>query len=92
MDLFDNSTKEEGDLKYYSRPKYESLCSSKKGEIVKSRNQINEWFRHYPASDKAEFKSRFQSNRDPQHDGAYFELILHQLLINTTFQLNCTPK
>ena len=52
------------------------------------RDKLESWFQKFPSDWQNDLRGRFRS-RDPiQHDGAFFELFLHELMIN----LGCKVK
>lgn len=51
------------------------------------RERLNAWFENYPADARSHLKGRFQRD-DHSHNGAFFELILHEMLI----RLGCTVE
>ncbi len=52
------------------------------------RTTINEWFYTYPEQGRADIAGRFRSRRDDELHSAFFELLLHRLLLN----LGCVTK
>ncbi len=45
------------------------------------RRKCESWFEHIPAEKRADLRNSFRSSDDSQHDGAFFELFLHELLL-----------
>ena len=58
------------------------------------RNELECWFRKYPDDDKHELRARFRSDDDliHNHEGAFFELFLHELLNRLGFSLTVHPN
>lgn len=50
------------------------------------RIELDAWFSHYPIESQADLRSRFRSKREHNHQSAFFELFLHELLV----RLRCT--
>ena len=50
------------------------------------RNRLESWFEKFPASSKKDVRERFRSTNPETHEGALFELFLHELMT----RLNCS--
>ena len=55
------------------------------------RNTLESWFEKYPPRHRTEFRERFRDD-DPHHEGAFFELFLHELLTRLGFSLEVHPE
>jgi hypothetical protein len=55
------------------------------------RNLLETWYESYSIQNKKSFISRFRSKRNEDHQGAFFELFLHQLLIKMGFKVEVDP-
>ena len=55
-------------------------------DIIRIRNLLESSFNKFPLEAQNDLRSRFQSNDNKQHEGAFFELFLHELLS----RLGCT--
>ena len=60
---------------------FEFLNRSAWKNVVQIREVLDSWFDNYPTNHAAHLRSRFRSKSDNQHFGAFFELLVHQLLI-----------
>lgn len=56
------------------------------------RNILENWFSGYPVSERRELRSRLRSNEDHQHEAAFFELLLHQLLVRLGCRVEVHPE
>ena len=53
-----------------------------------TRANLESWFRRFPESPRARLRSRFRSDNNREHEGALFELFLHELFT----RLGCSVK
>ncbi|NSW52705.1 MAG: hypothetical protein HPY85_09395 [Anaerolineae bacterium] len=86
--LFDDITRTRLDPARYSEPIYEYLNISGRKEAGRIRVLLSDWFSRYPHSEQIDLRNRFRSKDNFQHQGAFFELFLHELLL----QFNCKIK
>jgi hypothetical protein len=70
---------------------YSYLGSSSRPSIMQIRQLIADWFFHYPPSSQEALKKRFCSPNDIAHQGAFFELYLHELLHRLGFSIEVHP-
>lgn len=56
------------------------------------RNIIEVWFNRLPEEAKPDISARLRSTNSRDHFGAYFELVLHQILIDMGFAVYFHPK
>ena len=56
------------------------------------RNRLELWFNQYPDAHKQDLCERFRSDEDYNHEGALFELFLHELLTRLGFSLRIHPE
>ena len=56
------------------------------------RNTIESWFKKYPLEHQNELRNRFRDDNDSNHEGAFFELFLHELLARLGFSLTVHPE
>lgn len=70
-----------------SRPLYPKesafayLSRSARPEADEARSTIDEWIRDYPPEDAENLAARLRAKQDGQHLAAFFELLLHRLLL-----------
>jgi hypothetical protein len=86
MTLFDAGTRIEMRFKGYSEPDFAYLNLSGRPSVSALRPMLEEWFQHFPLNAQADMRSRFRSASNTQHQGAFFELYIHELLIS----MDCT--
>ncbi len=55
------------------------------------RKTIEQWFLRYPSVHQARFRADFRSANDLQHRAAFFELLLHELLLCLGYSLDVHP-
>ena len=46
------------------------------------RDKLESWFQKFPTDGQNDLRARFRSGRHEDHEGAFFELFLHELMIN----------
>lgn len=85
MKLFDYSLVNKSTKREYSEPTFNFLNRSSDEKYVNTRKLLENWYEHYPDNEKADLRSRFRSSNDIQHEAAFFELYLHEMLL----RLNC---
>ena len=56
------------------------------------RNTLESWFKGFPLRHRKDLRERFRSNEDQNHEGAFFELFLHELLSRLEFSLEVHPE
>ncbi len=56
------------------------------------REWLNLAFQNYPSDSSSDLQSRFKSNKDKNHRGAYFELITHALLRGSGASIDVQPR
>ena len=59
--------------------------------MQKAREQLEQWFKRYP-SNRSSLRSRFRSKKDANHDGALFELFLHELFLRLGLTVEVDPE
>lgn len=87
--LFDDIKREyEGPI-LHAEPMFVYLNRSARSKAVRIRATLEGWFSHYPEGDtKTDLEGRFRSGDDSQYRSSFFELLLHELLL----QLNCSVE
>jgi len=79
--LFDDIERPDEGPASYAESKFGYLNRTGRPEAGRVRENLENWFSHYPQHQRAEFRSRFRSPNNHQHLAAFFELALHELLI-----------
>ena len=86
MTLFDDIDREQ----YIHTPNVDSgfvfLNRNGSPEAHRLRNRLESWFEKFPGSSKKDVRERFRSSHSGTHEGALFELFVHELMI----RLGCT--
>jgi len=85
MKLFDDVVRTYQGPSLYAEPAFAYLNCSARPAAANIRQTLEVWFSRYPESEQSEFQTRFRSNDDVNHHSAFFELLLHELLL----QMNC---
>ena len=55
------------------------------------RAKCEYWFERIPEAKRPGLRKRFRSRRDDQHDGAFFELLLHELFLRLDCEVEFEP-
>lgn len=63
------------------------LCNLHDSYFSECKRKLEEWFLNYPEEHKYEIKQRFYAVSNDQFWGAYFELMLHQYLVDKGFEV-----
>ena len=92
MSLFDEIQRTELRAALYGEPTFQYLNTSQRPGFVAIRNMLEQWFCRYPEVVAADLRARFRSNDDRQHQGAFFELYLHELLHSLQFTVEVHPR
>ena len=84
--LFDDFKREYQGPALYAEPQFRFLNRSARPQAMTIRDTLQTWFSRYPEGQtKKDIEGRFRSGDDSQYRSAFFELLLHELLL----QLNC---
>lgn len=85
---------QEGDLQNSGRAisTYEFLKRCSRPECKRIRNQLEEWFGHYPGPDSEELKSRVRSGDEGHFRSAFWELYLHEFLRRLGYSVEVHPE
>lgn len=87
MKLFDEVNRDYTGVALYAEPEFIYLNRSARPEANTIRKFLEDWFSHYPGEACADIRGRFRSTNDFQHRSAFFELLIHGLLL----RLGCFP-
>ena len=55
------------------------------------RDKLESWFQKFPNDGQNDLRGRFRSSSHDAHEGAFFELFLHELLTNLGFKVEVHP-
>ena len=92
MTLFDKEAHDLGTrAKRYGEPRFEYYNHSSRPAIGQIREVLENWFSGYPDLGKSDLRGRFKSNDDRSHDGAFFELYLHEVLRKLGYEVQVHP-
>ncbi|MCY3994376.1 MAG: hypothetical protein OXF50_24345 [Caldilineaceae bacterium] len=58
---------------------------------VRLRRNLETWFKRFPASEQKDLRGKFRSDSNQQHEGAFFELFLHELITRLGFATSAHP-
>jgi hypothetical protein len=87
--VFDEIALNDASLAAYATPKFDYLNTSARPEAERVRANVEEWFGRYPAEHAAELRSRLRT--DQQHETAFFELFIHEVLTRLGWCITIHP-
>jgi hypothetical protein len=85
--LFDLSVALDASPKRHVESRYDYFCRTSRPRAVRVRELLESWFAIYPTSHQSQLKSRFPAD----FDAAYFELLLHQILVQSGYSIAVEP-
>jgi len=91
MRLFDQIARDDFTSAEYAEPIFSYLNRTARLEFDKIRNELEDWFSRYPDSEKLELRGQFRSDINSQHQGAFFELLLHEMLLKMGCKVEIHP-
>ena len=91
MRLFDDIVRTEGRPRWEAEPSYIYYNTSARPGIAAIRDLLEEWFDRFPAASQADLCGRFRSPDEAHHEGAFFELYIHELACKMGFELRDHP-
>ena len=91
MWLFDEIAREYDGPALYAEPAFDYLNHSSRPEAEKVRRVVEGWFERYPEPERADLCGRFRSRNNRQHYAAFFELLLHELLMRLECNVQIHP-
>ncbi len=91
MNLFDNLQRKYLGPADYAEPRFSFLNRSARPAVRKIRELLEYWFEQFPDSGKRDLLSRFRSDDDRHHLGAFFELYCHALLTRQGYTAELHP-
>jgi hypothetical protein len=80
MSIFDNIPRDDTESLPPGEAQFAYLNRSGRPEAARVREKAEAWFADYPDTDRDDLVARFRSTIDDQHQSAFFELFLFQLL------------
>ena len=92
MKVFDEFERTDASSSKLNRSLFPYLNLSNNQQVAKIRLTIEEWFKSFPKKDKADLRERLRSLHNNQFEGAFFELVLHQLLSGMGCEVESHPS
>jgi hypothetical protein len=93
MSLFDANANNIGTrAKLYNEPIFQYYNESSRVPIVQVRGILDDWFARYPDEGSTDLRNRFRSQDGRQHNAAFLELYLHELLLRIGFTVEIHPE
>jgi hypothetical protein len=80
MKLFDQFQRTDYETARYAESLFTYMNRTARDEFEEVRKKLETWFSHYPVSEQIEMRARFRSDTNAQHQSAFFELLLHEVL------------
>lgn len=92
MPLFDsNMNRCESRPKREAEPLFTYYNTTGRPAFTVIRQTLEQWFERYPAAGAPDLAARFRSTIDSQHQSAFFELFLHELLLGLGYAIEIHP-
>ena len=91
MRLFDDLERTEEDPKDYSESTFAYYNRSARPGVVAMRELLERWFAIFPVTGQADVRGRFHSPIEYQHQAAFLELYMHELLVRLGFAVELHP-
>jgi hypothetical protein len=92
MTLFDDITCLDQRPARENEPLFDYYNTSDRPSVAGIRTILETWFQRMPESGKTELRARFRSHTGSQHQSAFFELYLHELLCGMGFTATLHPN
>jgi hypothetical protein len=91
MPLFDVIARNETRPRRENEALFDYMNTSARRGISAIRDLLEGWYDNFAATGKADVRSRFRSSDDAQHQGAFFELFWHELLLRSGYRVEVHP-
>jgi hypothetical protein len=92
LQLFDTFERSNKSPMGESEPLFGFYNNSARPEMDNLRNMLEEWYVKFPAQGKADLRARFRSRDNYEHQGAFFELYIHELFLGLGFEMTPHPN
>jgi hypothetical protein len=92
MLLFDDIERSDNSPAAYAEPEFSFLNRSARPAFGRIRHVLDDWFSRYSPEGRSDLCERFRSDIDAQHRGAFFELLLHELLLRLGCEVQLHPE
>lgn len=89
--LFDDVVRSDTGPAAYAEPSFPYWNRTARADIERVRYELEQWFARYPPSSAPDLRARVRSSNDVQHQGAFFELFLHELLLRKDASVDPHP-
>ena len=89
--LFDHIERTDGNLKEHSESLFAYLNRSARREVTEIRDRLESWFERFPVEAQHDVRERFRGDDDHAHQGAVFELLMHELLTRLDCRVEVHP-
>ena len=89
--LFDNMERTDASSKQHNEPLFAYLNRSARREATETRGRLESWFERFPVEAQHDVRERFRGDDDHAHQGAVFELLMHELLIRLDCRVEVHP-
>ena len=90
--LFDDIERTDASVMRHNESLFECLNRSSRREVIDICDRLESWFKRFPAESQDDVRGRFRSDDDNAHQGATFELLIHELLIRLGCRLKVHPE
>lgn len=91
MTLFDDVDRRDIRPKRHGESTFDYLNQSGRPPYTVMRALLEQWFSRIPDAANTDLRARFRSSTDSQHQGAFFELYLHELLTCCGLRMEVHP-
>jgi hypothetical protein len=81
MSIFDDIARDDEGPPSHDETAFSYLNRSNRIEATRVRQNIDSWLEHYPKEHREALVARLRSAIDDQHKSAFFELLLHELML-----------
>lgn len=92
MNIFDDIQRFDHEPTRYSEPTFTFMNRTVRSGFEAVRKKMEGWFSRYPQSEQPELRERLRSTINSQHRSAFFELLLHELLLVLGCQITLHPE
>jgi hypothetical protein len=89
--LFDDIERTDKRSKNYSESTYRYYNQSARPGVAAMREMLERWFANFPEAGQAHLRGHFCSPIENQHQAAFFELYIHELLVRLGFAVEVHP-
>ena len=89
--LFDDIERTDENRQQHSESLFTCLNRSARREVTEIRNRLESWFERFPIEAQHDVRERFRGDDDHAHQGAVFELLIHELLIRLDCRVEVHP-